>query len=56
MICRYCRRVIVKGRPLIAVPELWILAEWPIGIHCGERLHHEPLTLEVALGEIAALL
>lgn len=61
MICRWCREVIVKSRPLIDVPEVWMTIDWPVWhITCqGDGLlrhGHEPLTLEIVVREIALLL
>lgn len=58
MICRWCRQVIVRGRPLFDVPEMWIVPDWPFWHMMCQDEHglHEPLNREIAVREIAMLL
>lgn len=64
VICRRCREVIIEFAWMPNKAPVWMLAtgEWPTyGFMCGiyngfddSIRRHEPLTLEIALREIAA--
>lgn len=58
MICRWCREEIVKRRPLIDAPEMWMASGGPVWYCQGSehRHSHQPLTLGMVMCEIAVLL